>query len=1142
MLYKQHIYYLGDLLYQQIALKNRNLNINVNAAKANSVNVAKGNKVTSAVGNQGINVVKSSACWVWRPKIKVQDHVSKNSGSYICKRFEYGAPQDALKDQGYFDSGCSMHMTGNISYLTNFKEHDGGYVTFEGGAKGGKITGKGTIITDSKLPTTFYAEAVSTACYVQYRVLVVKPHFKTPYELFKGRSPALNFMRPFGCHVSILNTLDQLGKFDGKSDEEIFVGYSTTSGGPEWLFNLDALSKSMNYAPVSAGTNSNDFAGKGASFDAALDSHNKDKHGPFQASESDNHERPNAESSTKTVNTAGPVNTATPTYVDYPNDPLMPDLKDARIFDDAYDDRDEGAKADYNNLETALDDESWVEAIQEEFLQFKLLNVWTLVDLPPGKIAIGTKWVYRNKRDQRGIVVRNKARLVAQGHRQEEGINYDEVFAPVTRIEEISLFLAYASFMDFTVYQMDVKSAFLYDNIKEETKIHMDNESAICVVKNHVYHLKTYHIEIRHHFIRDSYEKRLVEMVKIHTDYNVTDLLTKAFNVTRMGCKSGQVMKIGLELKWYLINDGYADLVQHAGDYFNTADVFLLGFHQHNKWSSIHHTSAKVNDDVRIQALVDGKRVNIKESSIKRILRLDDAEGTGFSKEVTILFDNMLVQAPKEVGILQADAQPIPIPTEPLTSKPQKKHKPKRKHTKEPKVPPTESQAEHNVPLPLPSHDPRPSDLESEVINIKSTYKARIEKLESREESSKQKRKIADIDVEINLEKFQAEAYNLDLDHQEKVLSMLDVNDEEPVDVKEVLEVVKAVKLITEVVTTAGVDVNAFSVKDTLITTAEATKVIVEVPKPRKRRGVIIQDPEETTTTIVTVQLKVQAKDKGKAILIEEPKPLKRQVQIDLDEEVARQVEAELNTDINWNAVIEQVKRSERLTYAVMKYQALKRKPLTEAQAKRNMIVYLKSMAGYKMNYFKGMSYDEIRPIFEKHYNYNQAFLNEIVPDDDDDDVYGDATPLALKIPIVDYKIYTEKNRPYFKIIRADGNHRERFEKTEPKNYTDDYLLNTLKIMFEKPNVEANVWKDQKGKYGLENVKSWKLFDSYRVYCLNLSTTQIFLLVEKMYHLTHFTLEQMVNDVRLEVDDESEMSLELLRLVRRQLNEGYVPQ
>nr|GEY73288.1 retrovirus-related Pol polyprotein from transposon TNT 1-94 [Tanacetum cinerariifolium] len=301
------------------------------------------------------------------------------------------------------------------------------------------------------------AEAVNTACYVQNKVLVVKPYFKTPYELFKGRSPALSFIRPFGCHVSILNTLDRLGKFDGKSDEGIFVGYSTTSkafriynirtrmvkenmyitllenkpmitgGGPEWLFDIDALLKSVNYAPVPAGTNSNDFVGKGASFDVASDSHDKDKHGPSQACESDNQKRPNDESSTKTVNTARPVNIATPTYADYPNDPLMPDLEDPIIFDDAYDDRDEG--------------------------------------------AIGTKLVYKNKRDQRGIVVRNKVRLVAQGHRQEEGIDYDKVFASVARIEAIRLFLAYAPFMDFTIYQMDSKSAFLYGTIEEKVYV-----------------------------------------------------------------------------------------------------------------------------------------------------------------------------------------------------------------------------------------------------------------------------------------------------------------------------------------------------------------------------------------------------------------------------------------------------------------------------------------------------------------------------------------------------------------------------------------------------------------------------------------------------------------------------------------------
>nr|GEX37616.1 hypothetical protein [Tanacetum cinerariifolium] len=117
----------------------------------------------------------------------------------------------------------------------------------------------------------------------------------------------------------------------------------------------------------------------------------------------------------------------------------------------------------------------------------------------------------------------------------------------------------------------------------------------------------------------------------------------------------------------------------------------------------------------------------------------------------------------------------------------------------------------------------------------------------------------------------------------------------------------------------------------------------------------------------------------------------------------------------------------------------------------------------------------------------------------DDDDVYTEATPLASKIPIVDSKIHFERNKPYFKIIRAD----------------------------------ASVWRDQKGRYGLAEVKSWKLFEAVRVHCIIFSTTQMFLLVTKRYPLTHFTLEQMLNNVRLEVEEVSEMSLELLRLVKR---------
>ncbi|GJZ15448.1 putative ribonuclease H-like domain-containing protein [Tanacetum coccineum] len=756
-----------------------------------------------------------------------------------------------------------------------------------------------TMLADSLLPTVFWAEAVNTACYVLNRVLVTKPHNKTPYELIIGRAPSISFMRPFGCPVTILNTLDPLGKFDGKAEEGFLVGYSVHSKAFR-VFNtetrkveenLHGIKLTINAGHKQLNENVLDLE-KELDCDAVADVYTvadmmEQDDGGYRA-QSDVLEKGcliNIASASRTFSPIGP--SSGPSFVPFggsipinvaniPHDPLMPELEDTTtgIFGNAYDDHDletlstpyanqsVGAEADFNNMEPsivvspipitrvhttypkaqiigdpksavqtrgktkknsgehamisyiqkqrrtnhkdfqnclfacflsqheptkisqALDNESWVEAMQEELLQ--------------------------NKKDKRGIVVRNKARLVAQGYKQEEGIDYDEVFAPVARVEAIRLFLAFVSFMNIPAYQMNVKSAFLYGTIEEEvyvcqplgfvdpkflekvykvekalyglhqapkvwyetlsaylldnrfhkgqidktlfikrlkgdilpvqvyvddiifgstkeslcdefeqimhnrttstpmetnkaltkdedgedvhvhlyrsmigslmyltssrpdimfsvcaclrfqvqpkvshlnavkrifrylkgqpklglwypkdsplileafldsdyagasldrksttggcqflgsrliswqckkqtvvanstteaeyiaashccgqvlwiqnqmldygfnfmqTKIHVDNESAICVVKNPVYHSKTKHIEIRHHFIRDSYEKRLIEMVKIHTDHNVADLLTKAFDVSRFNFLVASIGKRGRDTK-----------------------------------------------------------------------------------------------------------------------------------------------------------------------------------------------------------------------------------------------------------------------------------------------------------------------------------------------------------------------------------------------------------------------------------------------------------------------------------------------------------------------------------------------------------------------------------------------------------------
>nr|GEX00046.1 hypothetical protein [Tanacetum cinerariifolium] len=573
-------------------------------------------------------------------------------------------------------------------------------------------------------------------------------------------------------------------------------------------------------------------------------------------------------------------------------------------------------------------------------------------------------------------------------------------------------------------------------------------------------------------------------------------------------------------------------------------------------WTSV--SIKKANDVVRLQALIDRKKVIITEDTIRQALRLDDADGVdclsneeiftelermGYEKQSTkltfykafflaqwnlvrnvdspskfIMYPRFIQPMINAQDVVEAavenknddnevSAKPVPPSPTPATSPPP----PDQKHI------PSPPQAKSTQPSsPLQQQPLQTAEISMTLLNQLRLEKKRQSKtlglkrlrkvgttqiveslvdnvMDGQEDASKQGEKIAELDA-----------------NEDITLETIDAGD---ADVQERLDESQTKKWLLLTITAA------------------------QVPKasaPRKRRGVVIHDPEETATPSVIVHSEVQSKDKGKGILIEEPKPLKRQAQIEQDEAFTRKLEAELNANINWNDVIDQVKRKEKQDNTVMRYQDLKRKPVTKAQARKNIMVYLKNMIGFKMDFFREMTYNEIRPIFEKHYSLNQAFLERVeeevtgqdeeekelkthlqILSNDEDDVYTEATPLALKVPVVDYQIHHEHNKPYYKIIREDGTYQlflsfitllkcfdiedleipwklvqERIQSSEPKNFSDDFLLNTF----------------------------------------------------KKYPLTRLTLEQMLNNVRLEIEEESEMSLELLRLVRRQLEEGYIPE
>ncbi|GJZ52208.1 ribonuclease H-like domain-containing protein [Tanacetum coccineum] len=476
------------------------------------------------VGEQGINVVNSSACWIWRLKGNVIDYISKDNGSCMPKRFDYGNPQYALQHQGIFYSGCSRHMTGNKFYLSDYQDINGGFIAFRGSSKGGKNYWKSVLFTETeylvlssdfklldesqvffKIPrqnsmysfdlknvvplvdlTCLFAKATIDESNLWHRRLshinfktinklvrgnlvrglpsklfennhtcvacqkgkqhkascktktvssICKPLQLLHMDLFgpvsmrsinrksyclvvtddfnhkvitirsdnggefknrimnefcemKGRKPALNFMRPFGCPVTILNTLDHLGT------------------GPNWMFDIDTLSMSQN--PKSSEYEIADDAGKknGVKDPAKED----DINGPGEATNTNITNRLNTvsspvntlsssfiivdpvrardqrnefksvfgqdkdanstyrmftpvsavESSYENLGGSTSVNAATSSNADYPIYPLMPDLEDTAdlqdtgIFGNAYDDEDVGAKADLNNLETTM--------------------------------------------------------------------------------------------------------------------------------------------------------------------------------------------------------------------------------------------------------------------------------------------------------------------------------------------------------------------------------------------------------------------------------------------------------------------------------------------------------------------------------------------------------------------------------------------------------------------------------------------------------------------------------------------------------------------------------------------------------------------------------------------------------------------
>ncbi|GJV71606.1 putative ribonuclease H-like domain-containing protein [Tanacetum coccineum] len=546
------------------------------------VNAIRPKAVVNAVKGNYVNAVKASACWVWKPKTKVLDHVSKhNSASITLKKFDYVDAQ-----------GRSKHMTGNMSYLTDYEEIDEGYVAFGGNPKGRKITSRGTIKTGNlDFENVYFVKelkfnlfSVSQMCDKKNSVLfndteciVLSPNFKLTDEshvLLKVPrknnmySVDLKNIVPKGGLTCLFAkaTSDEsklwhrrLGHINFKTFNKLVKG-NLVRGLPSKVFenNQTCVACQKGKQHRASCTKACDDAGKarmeivpGKDY-ILLPLWTADL--PFSQS-------------SKSSPDVG---------IELPNDLNMPELEDIVYSND---DEDVGAEADMNNLDAfmpvnpipatrihkdhpveqiirdlnsvpqtrrmtknmvihALKDPSWIEAMQDELLQFKLQKVWTLVELPNRKRAIGTKWVFRNKKDEKEIMIQ-------------------KVFAPVARMGAIRLFLAYASFKDFVMHQMDGKSAFLYGKIEEEVYVCQPPGFEDPYFPDRVY--KVEKALYRLHQAPRAWDKGDILLVQVYVDdinfastkkslcTEFKKMMHKKFHMSSMG---ELTLFLGLQVKW----------------------------------------------------------------------------------------------------------------------------------------------------------------------------------------------------------------------------------------------------------------------------------------------------------------------------------------------------------------------------------------------------------------------------------------------------------------------------------------------------------------------------------------------------------------------------------------------------------------
>ncbi|GJS60140.1 retrovirus-related pol polyprotein from transposon TNT 1-94 [Tanacetum coccineum] len=432
-----------------------------------------------------------------------------------------------------------------------------------------------TMLSASKLPLFFWAEAIATACYTQNRSIIIPTHEKTAYHIINDRKPSIKHLHIFGCTCYLTRDGENLDKMKEKGDSCILVGYSTQSKGYRASSPTTKGSDNDNPDPYTNTTNVFSLHNTTVPSQQELDLlfgplydefFNDEPSTPTNAHAEENNvdqaEFTNpfctpvqeiAESSSRNIGNSNvhtfnqPRDSEYRWTKDHPltqvrGNPSKPVQTRRQLATDP-----EMCMfaltvsiVEPKNIKEAMADSAWIEAMQDELHQFDRLQVWELVDKPFGKNVIKLKWLWKNKKDEDQTVIRNKARLVAKGYAQEEGIDFDESFAPVARLEAVRIFVAYAAHKSFPIYQMDVKTAFLNGPLKEEVYVAQpdgfvdpDHPDKVYRLRKALYGLKqaprAWYDELSKFLISNGFTKGIIDPTLFTIKYGEDILLVQIY-------------------------------------------------------------------------------------------------------------------------------------------------------------------------------------------------------------------------------------------------------------------------------------------------------------------------------------------------------------------------------------------------------------------------------------------------------------------------------------------------------------------------------------------------------------------------------------------------------------------------------------